>query len=424
MASSKPSWEHIEDRIETLLEEDIPRFEELIGYKFKEPLCLVIALMSKRALTEYTMNSGRKYLKGTLIQSTIGKLDAFATLGDSIINTIVCSSFFLQEDACTKHSMSVNKMKFSTNTRWEFLMKLYNLDKMIIVWPRESSVHPLLRSVMESICTVILQDCKEIATVAKIVGKFIAPEDYPPEKYGSCRVEINRIFSAMNIKYKFQDNKEEKADNNRTIFTQDLLVQDAIVGVGIAESKESAQEAAAHDYIIGGGLANFLAIWRTTKLDTESSSKEKRHGESDKEDYYTMLANFLRIPHPMLRKKVTVVPFVTESTNPQNSNTTDSRLLCYLTLSNKVISAFVSSGKNDGISGCLKRLYGYLVREESCTIAHAHEPILNHVVVRSIIQAAGSFATTPANNWDGIDATALKEMIAKHKARANTNQGL
>lgn len=419
---TKASWVYIEDRITTLLEEDIPRFEKLICYKFQNPDLLVVALMSKRAITEYSMNPTRKYLSATFLQEALGKLDAYATLGDTIISTIVCCSHFLQADSCTKHSMSLSKFKFTTNTRWEFLMQLYELDKMIITWPKEISVHSLLKLVMESICAVVLQDCKEIATVARIIGKFIDPEDFPSEKYGSCRIEINCIFSVNGIKYKFQDSKEERKDG-KLIFTQELLVQDKVVGVGIAESKESAQEAAAHDYVIGGGLASFLAIWRATKMDHESASKENQHGNSTKEDFYTMLVNFLRIPFPLLRKKVTVVPFTTEATNPNNNSSTETRLLCYLVFNGKVVSAYVSSGKGDGVSGCLKRLYGYLVREEECIAAHSHEAILNHVVVKSIIQAAGSFITTTAAKWEGVDVNALTEMKKIHKAMIEGKQG-
>lgn len=414
----KASWAYIENRLDEIMEKDLPTLEHTMGYTFKRPEFVLIAVLSKRALAEYLLYPGRKYLSDDFLQEALGKVDSFATLGDAIISAIVCSAHFLQATGCTRHSMSIDKSKHTTNTRWEFLMKLHGIDKMIVGWPREISIQSLLRLVMESLCAVILLDCGSITKTADIITKLIYPEDYPPEKYGSCRIEIHRVFVEAGIKHHYQDAKVENAVQG-TAHTQELVVDGEVVGVGVAENKESAQEAAAHDFVIGGGFATITAIHRAMKTETKSVSKEKRHGESTKEDYFTGLANILCTVHGNLRKKVMVVPFTMEDTNPNNNNRTCTRLLCYITHEKHVISAYVSDSKLDGIAGCLKRLYGYITRGEECIEAHAQEPVLRHPIVNSILQANGALTVIPVKEWKEINHEVISEIRHMHNT---TNQ--
>lgn len=297
-------------------------------------------------------------------------------------------------------------------------MRHHGFDKLIISWPNGSSVNSLLRLVMESLCAVILLDNANIAEAATIIGRLITPADFPPEKYGSSRIEINRLFSEMGFKYTFRD-APNTGVANMELWVQELIVNNEVVGVGVAETKESAQEAAAHEYVIGGGFNNFCALKRALKTETESISKEKRHKSSTKADYYTILTRFLGIPHAVLKKKVITVPF---AINDSNGEPSGSRNLCYLTHDNRVIAAFVSDTKNDGISGCLKRLHGYLTRGEECIQAHEQEPILTHPVVASILKGAGSLTNIPVDQWRGVDHTVYNRNNNNLNINKNENE--
>lgn len=364
--TSSTKWDILEERIATFLKEGITNLEQVLGYHFNKPENAVIAFISKRAITEYTLRPNRTYLREPFLQEYRNKVECFSTLGDTIISSIVCGAHFLHTEVCTRHSMTQAKIKHTTNTRWEFLMRHHGFDKLIIHWPIGASIDSLLRLVMESLCAVILLDSANIAVAATVIGRLITPEDFPPERYESSRIEINRVFMDLGFKYKFRD-AENTGEANMEFQVQELMVDNEVVGVGVAGTKESAQEAAAHEYMIGGGFANFCAIQRARKMETESVFKEKRHGDSSKVDYYTILARFFGVSHTILKKKVNMVPF---TINDTDGKTSTSRYLCYITHDGQVIAAFVSDTKNDGVSGCLKRLFGYLSRGEECTQAH------------------------------------------------------
>lgn len=374
--------------------------EAILEYQFKNPEYVLIALMSKRALTEYTLGPKRKFISDAFLQKIEGKIECFSTLGDAVISAVVCGAHFLKADTCTRHSMTQAKVKFTTNTRWEFLMKHYSIDRLIVNWPFEDSIQSLLRLIMESLCAVILLDSASLVEAAKVIGKLITPEDFSPERYGSCRIEIHRLFLDLGAQYSFQDVPKDE-DSLSPFHTQELIINGEVVGVGVAENKETAQEDAAHDFVISGGLDDFLRNFKEGRSSTRSISKEKRRGESTKEDYYTRLVKFLKTTHTGLKKKVTVVSFILK--NGDANNNSNSRLLCFITHKGRVISAYVSESKKDGIVGCLKRLYGYLSRGEECRAAHENEPILRHQVVESVLMAAGSLTNISVAQWEDVD---------------------
>lgn len=122
---------------------------------------------------------------------------------------------------------------------------------------------------------------------------------------------------------------------------------------------------------------------------------------------------FLKTSHTGLKKKVTVVSFTLKNDDANNNN--NSRLLCFITHKGRVISAYVSDSKKDGISGCLKRLYGYLSRGEECRAAHDNEPVLRHQVVESVLMAAGSLTSIPVKLWEDVDHNVFKSEPVKEE---------
>lgn len=56
------AWDLLEEKIASFMEEGITFLEGALGYRFKKPEYALLAFLSKRAVTEYTIRPIRTYL--------------------------------------------------------------------------------------------------------------------------------------------------------------------------------------------------------------------------------------------------------------------------------------------------------------------------------------------------------------------------